>query len=126
MASTTRTTNGTSLNASSIRSTYTTPLRAQIQSGNTIRASHLNSLRDFVSLIRNHTHTLVEFSDVGTYSGNTSHNRTTSIVKIGSSIPGNLNVASRNSGTIIDDSHHKVLRDAVNGVRSHKHEFTDS
>jgi len=129
MASTTRTTNGTNLNASSVRSTYTNSLRDQIQSGKKIRASHMNSLRDFVSTIRNHRHTLTEFSTVATF-GNTgssnSRNRTTSIVKLGNSIPGNLNVADRNSGTLIEESHHRILRDAVNGMRSHKHEFTDS
>lgn len=129
MASTTRTTDGTNLNASSVRSTYTNELRNQIQTGKKIRATHMNSLRDFVNTIRNHRHTLREFSSVGTFGNlplSNSNNRTTTIVKVGNTIPGNLNVADRNSGTIIEDDHHRVLRDAVNGMRSHKHEFTDS
>lgn len=129
MASTTRTTDGTNLNASSVRSTYTDSLRNQIQPGKKIRATHMNSLRDFVNTIRNHRHTLTEFSSVGTFGNlpfSNSNDRTTTIVKVGNSIPGNLNVADRNSGTIIQESHHNILRNAVNGMRSHKHEFTDS
>jgi len=129
MASTTRTTNGTNLDASSVRNTYTNELRNQIQTGKKIRATHMNSLRDFVNTIRNHRHTLTEFSAVGNFGNlplSNSNNRTTTIVKVGNNILGNLNVADRNSGTLIEESHHRILRDAVNGMRSHKHEFTDS
>jgi hypothetical protein len=126
----TDTINFTDNTTNNVRNTYTVPLFNQINAGNTIKASHMNTLRDFVSKVRSHTHTLVEFSAIGV-SGNlqqtTEHNRISSKLKTSSgTIPWVLMTANRDIGEIIRLSHFQSLRNPINEVITHKHEFNDT
>lgn len=132
MATTTGTTSGVTdmASAASVRTTYTNPLRSRIQTGNTIRASDLNLLRDFISTVRNHRHTLVEYTSIGEFGNRQSTvpvNRTASTVADSTNqILGTLNLPNRSRGEKIESIHHNLLRIPARNLRSHSHQFTDS
>ena len=108
--------------ATSLRTTYTTPLLAAIRSGSVVTAAHINSIRQFINDTASHTHTLAEFTSIGEF-GNTqntvSNNRTTSVPNYSST---SLTVAT---GNTITAAHHNTLRTGVNLARVHTHTFTD-
>ena len=110
--------------AASVRTTYTTPLLAQIQPGSTIQASHINSIVDFVNVIAFHTHSALEYTTIyntGNINGGTvATNRTTSgggTTLIGAYIA--------TTGATITATHHNTLGAAVNSTRVHSHTFLD-
>ena len=108
--------------ATTLRTTYTTPLLAAIQQGMTIQASHLNSIADFINDVRNHTHDLTDFTSIAEF-GNTgstvSRNRTTSISDISAV------TAPATVGASITAAHYTTLQAGTNDAREHRHTFSD-
>lgn len=117
-------------NTTVVRNTYTVPLLGQINSGKSIKASHINTLRDFVSTVRNHTHELREYISIDLY-GNTGKTvsalRTTSIVKSSNGVvSGDLILPDRNLGEVIQLTHFNGLQTPINNVVSHTHTYNDT
>ncbi len=109
--------------ATTLRTTYTTPLLAAIQVGSTIQAAHLNSIVEFINAIVPHTHTLVELTTAYEFGningGTTATNRVTSASTIATA----SNVAT--AGNTITAANHNTLAASVNAARSHNHTFSD-
>lgn len=110
--------------ASTLRTTYTTPLLAAIQPGATILASHLNSITDFINAVSLHTHSLQEYTSLyefgNTNGGTILNSRTTSTS--GATTIGSYVAAA---GSTITAVHHNTLGAAANSNRSHSHTFSD-
>jgi hypothetical protein len=109
--------------ATTLRTTYTTPLLAAIQQGTTIQASHLNSIADFINDVRNHDHTLTDFTSIKEFgnftTGTVSTNRTTSISDISAV------TAPATVGVSITAAHYTTLQVGANDAHQHRHTFSD-
>jgi hypothetical protein len=108
--------------ATTLRTTYTTPLLAAIQQGTTIQASHLNSIADFINDVRNHTHTLTDYTSIAEFgnAGSTvSTNRTTSLSDISAV------TAPATVGVSITAAHYTTLQVGANDAHQHRHTFSD-
>jgi len=126
MSTTSRTT-ATALTASTVRSTYTTPLKSYFVAGNTINAIHFALLRDFVNAVVGHTHTLQEWGRIADY-GNTGstngpYTQTTTTPNSKSTV--SLSLALGTGGTITA-ADHNVLRNGAAQMSSHDHNFEDT
>lgn len=109
--------------ATSLRTTYTTPLLAQIASGNTVQAAHMTMLKNFINSIEAHTHTLTDYSQIHEF-GNT--NSTLSTVDTVSQVAGLSDIATTYSaGSTIVASHYTEMRTVVEGLRVHNHAWDD-
>jgi hypothetical protein len=109
--------------ATSLRTTYTTPLLNSIVVGSIIKATHLNDIADFINAIRTHTHTLTDLIIVKGF-GNTgspsSASRTTSASDIAAVTPPAV------AGNTITAAHYATLRNGANDARVHAHTFSDN
>lgn len=108
--------------ATTLRTTYTTPLLAAIQQGTTIEASHLNSIAAFINELRTHTHTLTDYTSINEFpnTGSTVFtSRTTSVTDISAV---SLAVSAGNS---ITATNYTTLQAGVNDARQHRHTFSD-
>lgn len=109
--------------ALSLRTTYTTPLLAEIKVGSLVKASHMTAIGNFINAIPLHTHTLTEYLLLDT-GGNTA--KTTSAIRTTSASPSSgVVVPTPAVGSTIAASVTNVLVNGVNGVRVHTHTFSD-
>ena len=109
--------------ATSLRTTYTTPLLTQIAAGNTVLASHLTTLKNFINAVAPHTHTLTDYSKIYEF-GNTGS--TLSSVKTVSAVTGATVSSTYATGALISAAHYTELRNAVEVLRSHSHAWDDT
>jgi len=111
--------------ALSLRTTYTTPLLAQVASGNTVQAAHYTMLKDFINAVGAHTHTLTDYSQIKEF-GNLASPGTVSTTDTVSTVSGFTNVTTTFSagGTITAD-HYTDMRNKVELLRSHSHAWDD-
>lgn len=110
--------------ALSLRTTYTTPLLANIAAGKDITAADINNLATFTGLILNHTHTFTEYTAIHEY-GNT--NSTVTVAGTTTApLEDVFSWPSVSSGQVIEAASYSKLRLAANGLISHHHQFTDS
>lgn len=109
--------------ALSLRTTYTTPLLAQVATGNTVQAAHFTQLKNFTNAILVHTHTLTDYSQIKEF-GNT--NATQSAVDTVSQVP-NANVGGvYTAGNVIGANEYTEIRVAVEALRVHSHAWDDT
>ena len=109
--------------ATSLRTTYTNPLLAQVATGNTVQAAHFTLLKNFTNVCLNHTHTLTDFSKKNEF-GNTGS--TASVVDTVSTV-GSANVgAVYTAGNLIYASEYTEIREGVNALRVHSHAWDDT
>lgn len=109
--------------ATSLRTTYTNPLLAQVATGNTVQAAHFTLLKNFTNECLNHTHTLTDFSKIKEF-GNT--NSSASTVKTTNTV-GSANVgAVYTAGNLIYASEYTEIQVGVNVLRSHSHVWDDT
>lgn len=111
--------------ALSLRTTYTTPLLAQVASGNTIQAAHYTMLKNFINAVGPHTHTLTDFSTIGDLvGGNTGANNST--VDTVSAVSGFTAITTTfSAGGTITAAHFNGMRNQVEVLRSHNHAWDD-
>jgi hypothetical protein len=108
--------------ATSLRTTYTTPLLAQVATGNTIQAAHMTMLKNFTNAILVHTHTLTDYSQIHEF-GNT--NSTVSTIDTVATV-GSANVgAVYTAGNPIYASEYTEIRQGVEALRVHSHAWDD-
>jgi hypothetical protein len=123
MATATRTT--ASAIASSLRTTYTTPLLTEIVAGKIIEASHMTMIGNFINEMPVHNHAFTEYSSIGEF-GNTG--KTATINRNTNNGPGSgtlITVPTPAVGSTIFASITNTLVGGVNGIRSHTHTFND-
>jgi hypothetical protein len=123
MASRTLTTNPAV--ATSLRTTYTTPLLAAIQTGTTIQASHMNSIAAFINSIPSHTHQLTDYTKVDEYgnTGKTVYTWNTTSAAVGFS---EISWADVVSGDSITAAQTNTLIAGANDARVHNHTWDDT
>lgn len=111
--------------ATSLRTTYTTPLLAAIKTGTTIQASHMNSIAAFINSIPSHTHTLKDYTKVDEY-GNTG--KTVYAVNTTSDAVGfsEISWAGVVSGESITATKTNTLIAGANDARVHQHTWDDA
>lgn len=109
--------------ATSLRTTYTTPLLAQVATGNTIQAAHMTMLKNFTNAILVHTHTLTDYSKIHEF-GNTDSTASTvdTVLTVGSANVGAVYTA----GNPIYASEYTEIRQGVEALRVHSHDWTDN
>jgi hypothetical protein len=111
--------------ALSLRTTYTTPLLAQVASGNTVQAAHYTMLKDFINAVGAHTHTLTDYSQVKEF-GNLVSPGTVSTTDTVNTVSGFTAIASTFSqGGDIKASQYTEMRNQVEALRSHNHVWDD-
>lgn len=108
--------------ATSLRTTYTTPLLAQIASGNTVQAAHMTMLKNFANAILVHTHTLTDYSQIHEF-GNT--NSTVSVVDTVAQVNSANVGATYTAGSLIQANQYTEIRVAVEALRVHNHTWDD-
>ena len=109
--------------ATSLRTTYTTPLLAQIASGNTVQAAHMTLLKNFMNAIEGHTHTLTDFSQIKEF-GNT--NATASAVNTVTAVAVAAVASTYTAGSNITAAHYTEMRGVVEALRVHNHAWDDT
>lgn len=109
--------------ALSLRTTYTTPLLAQIASGNTVQAAHMTLLKAFINAIESHTHTLTDYSQIHEY-GNT--NSTQSAVNTVTAVVSSPVASTYTAGSQITAAHYIEMRGVVEAHRVHSHVWDDT
>lgn len=109
--------------ATSLRTTYTTPLLAQIASGNTVQAAHMTLLKDFINAIEPHTHTLTDYSQIHEF-GNT--NSTASAVNTTNAVVSSPVASTYTAGTDITAAQYTEMRTVVEALRVHNHVWDDT
>ncbi len=123
MATATRT-SGVAI-ATSLRTTYTTPLLAEIQVGSLVKASHMTAIGNFINEMQMHAHSFVDYVKIDEY-GNTGS--TSSVNRNFSPAPAASTAITPPTpavGSAITAAVTNVLVNGVNGVRSHTHTFSD-
>jgi len=107
----------------SIRTTYTTPLRAAFVAGNKINASDITLLRDFANLVLTHTHSLEEYGRIADYgnTGQTNGPYTSTTNAAQSAV-----TVTVSAGSTINAADHTTIQNAANNMRVHSHAFTDN
>lgn len=114
----------TSVNvALSLRTTYTTPLLAQVATGNTVQAAHYTLLKNFVNAVAPHTHTLTDISTLkvdGNTGGTVSASETT-----GAASSSTVTTTYTTGGTITA-ADYSAIRTLVEALRIHNHTWTDT
>lgn len=108
--------------ALSLRTTYTTPLLAQIASGNTVQAAHMTLLKNFINAIQPHTHTLTDYSKIHEF-GNT--NSTLSTVDTVTAVAASPVAAVYATGGTITAADYTAMRTTVEALRVHNHAWDD-
>jgi hypothetical protein len=124
VASTVLRTTATSM-ATTLRTTYTTPLLAAFVSGGTIRSSDINLLSNFITAVYAHTHTLQEYTSIDEY-GNTGSTVGPTTRTTTAPIETAFTAVTTTAGTNIALSHYSPLAVAANAMISHYHQFTDA
>jgi len=109
--------------ATSLRTTYTTPLLAQIASGNTVQAAHMTMLKNFANAILVHTHTLTDYSQIKEF-GNT--NASAFTVDTVPQVPSANVGATYTAGNVIGANEYTEIRVAVEALRVHSHTWDDA
>lgn len=110
--------------ALALRTTYTTPLLANIVANTNITAADINSLAAFTTAVMNHTHTLTEYTEIHEY-GNTSTNISINTVT-STPIEPSFSWANVSVGDTILASQYSSLSAAANNMVNHIHTFSDS
>lgn len=114
----------TSVNvAISHRATYTTPLLAQVATGNTVQAAHYTLLKNFVNVVAPHTHTLTDISTLDT-GGNTG--KTVSATEITGAADSRTVSTVYTAGDVIAAADYTSIRTIVEALRVHNHTWTDT
>lgn len=108
--------------ATSLRTTYTTPLLAQIASGNTVQAAHMTLLKNFINAIESHTHTLTDYSQIHEF-GNT--NSTVSVVDTVTAVATSPVASTYTAGSNVTAAHYSEMRTVVEALRVHNHAWDD-
>jgi hypothetical protein len=109
--------------ATSLRTTYTTPLLAQIASGNTVQAAHMTLLKGFINAIESHTHTLTDFSQIKEF-GNT--NATASAAETVIAVVSTPVASTYTAGSQITSAQYTEMRTVVEAHRVHNHVWDDT
>ncbi len=112
--------------AASLRTTYTTPLLADIHVGHTVMSWHLTELAAFMNAIAAHTHTLNDYSVIHEY-GNTQTGSTAFVTR--TTAAANITAVTLSGvavGSTITAAHHNVLATGANDAISHTHTFSDN
>lgn len=108
--------------ATSLRTTYTTPLLAQVQSGNTVFAAHYTALKNFINAVSPHTHTLTDYSTIDEFGNIGDTNSTTDTVSVVNSVTISTTFSD---GGLITAADYTAMRNQVEALRSHKHAWDD-
>ena len=108
--------------ATSLRTTYTTPLLAQIASGNTVQAAHMTLLKNFINAIESHTHTLTDYATIDEF-GN--KGVTASTVDTVTAVVSTPVASTYTAGSTITAAHYTEMRTTVEAHRVHSHAWDD-
>jgi len=100
-------------------------LRSSFSAGNTVRATHMRTLRDTIETLRVHTHSYTDFDNVAVF-GNVGQNRSQVKNTTVSSTPAmTITDNDLRTGAIISSNHYNQLAVSANGLRNHTHSYTD-
>lgn len=100
-------------------------LRNSFSAGNTVRATHMRTLRDTIETLRVHTHSYTDFDNVDAF-GDSGQNRSqVKNTKVSSTPAMTITDNDLRTGAIISSNHYNQLAVSTNGLRNHTHSYTD-
>lgn len=109
--------------ALSLRTTYTTPLLAQVATGNTVQAAHYTMLKNFVNAVAPHTHTL---TDISTLDDGRNTGKTVSATETTGVADDRTVTTVYTAGNVITAAGYTDIRSIVEALRVHNHTWTDT
>jgi hypothetical protein len=93
--------------------------------GNRIRANHVNELLDLYADFKSHRHSLTDIKVKDTF-GNTGGDQSSSVAdETSDTIGTNATPSDVSAGTRITSAQHTLIRDALNSLRIHVHNWGD-
>lgn len=100
-------------------------LRAVIAAGQTVTASHINSLSTLINTAMGHYHTYDDAYQLATFGNNGDRNNYYVDKNTGAPFSKPSDLGNVSAGTDITASHHNTMRNAADFLRSHYHQIDD-